>query len=180
MRDEAHEQSAGTACRASRPRTTRGRARCLQPGASGLLDAAPDEFRACHIVAVPVHMNPGNERRVVDRDDVYLAFTMKALKNQRVEERIERMDYARRDAVREFGAVHIWITPQELPLDATVRVAPPDRNAGAKNLDVALPGGDAIHGASDRVPLDLGTVERMVERDTTVPVRLAPDVSASR
>src|SRR5207245_3890369 len=74
--------------------------------------------------------------------------------------------------------VHVWVTPQALPLDATVRVAPPDRNAGAKNLDVALPGVDAIHGASDRVPLDLGPVERIVERDTTVPVRLAPDVLA--
>src|SRR5438093_2566692 len=125
-----------------------------------------------------VHADRGREPRVVERHDVCQARAMQPLKNERVEERIEGVDDARGDAVREFGAVHVWVTPQELPLDATVRIAPPDRDTGTENLDVALARWDAVHCTFDRVPLDLRTVERIVKRDATVPVRLAPDVLA--
>lgn len=95
----------------------------------------------------------------MDRDDVRLAFPMQPFKDQRVEECVEGMYDARRDAVRELGAIDVRIAPSKAPDDSTVLAASADGHARAEDFNVMLARGDAIRSPADRIPLHLGAVE---------------------
>ncbi len=79
-------------------------------------------------------MDRRDEPRVVDRDDIALAFVVEVLQYQWVEEGVECVDDARCDTVRELGIVDVRIPPQEAPHVAPVLRASADRHARTKNL----------------------------------------------